>query len=374
MARRPALIAKKAKKNRVTQSESYLVNVKYLGDEPVFTKPMSQSDYATALSWYNYMCDTNTAREYIDAYLKSMNRPNDIKRMKRVPDAWIPTTAAWVCRMLIKEYQLPPNANIFVQDQLAQALARSTKEEPKEETTVPVVSIQERMRERQHEIIGEIEEMVDAEEGFSLYDWLKSNQIPAAYSQPIVQKYGPWLLELLEASIGEDEQLKEAYRYLTKKQLQQKIDFFTKLIADAEKYGDVAKKTRAPRKPRAVSVEKKLKHLRFQKESAEFKIASINPEKIIGCQELWTFNTKYKVVTVFRAIDRGGLQINRSAIAGYDEKTSGSKGVGRKCEMVLDKLQNGGKIVLRKLMDELKTDKPLQARINENTILIKVLQ
>ena len=42
--------------------------------------------------------------------------------------------------------------------------------------------------------------------------------------------------------------------------------------------------------------------------------------------------------------------------------------------MVLDKLQNGGKIVLRKLMDELKTDKPLQARINENTILIKVLQ
>ena len=150
-------------------------------------------------------------------------------------------------------------------------------------------------------------------------------------------------------------------------------DTLNKLVEDAEKYGSVTKKTRTPRKPRAVSVEKKLKHLKYQKEDNTLKIASINPEKILGAQELWTFNTKYKVVTVFRAIDRGGLQINRSSITGFDEKASESKGCGRKPEIVLDKLQNGGKIVLKKLMSELKTDKPLQVRINENTILMKVM-
>ena len=134
----------------------------------------------------------------------------------------------------------------------------------------------------------------------------------------------------------------------------------------------MTKKTRAPRKPRPVSVEKKLKSFKYQKEDNTFKIASINPEKVIGAQELWTFNTKYKIVTVFRAIDRGGLQVKGTSIIGYDEKNSASKGCGRKPEEILSKLQNGGKIILRKLMDELKTDKPLQYRINENTILVRV--
>ena len=91
--------------------------------------------------------------------------------------------------------------------------------------------------------------------------------------------------------------------------MKDRVVFFNKLIDDAQRYGNVTKKTRAPRKPRTISMDKKLKSLKYQKENNEFKIASINPEKIIGAQELWTFNTKYKIVTVFRAIDRGGLQV-----------------------------------------------------------------
>jgi hypothetical protein len=180
-------------------------------------------------------------------------------------------------------------------------------------------------------------------------------------------------MELIEAYEGKDLQLKEAYAHLSKKQLKERIMFFNTLIEDAERYGQVNKKTRAPRKPRPVSMEKKLKNLKYQKEDKIFKIASINPEKIIGAQELWTFNTKYKILTVFRALDRSGLQVKGTTIIGYDEKTSQSKGCGRKPEPIIDKVQNGGKIVLRKIMDELKTDKALQHRVNENTILLRVI-
>jgi hypothetical protein len=76
---------------------------------------------------------------------------------------------------------------------------------------------------------------------------------------------------------------------------------------------------------------------------------------------------------VFRALDRGGLKVNRSSIAGYDPDTSLSKSAGRSADKIVQKIQSGGKIVLRKLMDELKTDKPLQERINENTIIMKVI-
>jgi hypothetical protein len=370
MARRPGMIQKKVKKPRVSQNTAYLVNLKYMGAEPEFLGAMTVGEYGLALNWYNTMCDTNDAREYITEYLTKRNRKAEAKLIAKLDNCWVPTTVAWRCRLINRGYEVPFE-NDFLEKELAKAIARVKKEDtPRVDS---VVSIQDRMRERQSEIIGDIEELLDSGASFSLYDWLKAQNIPATYCPAIVEYYAHWMDDLIQAYEGKDEQLKEAYRYLNKKELKDRIIFFNKLIEDAKRYGDVTKKTRAPRKPRAVSMDKKLKHFKCQKEDNTYKIASVNPEKIIGAQELWTFNTKYKIVTVFRALDRGGLQINRSSITGYDETTSFSKSVGRKPEVVLDKLQKGSKIVLRKLMDELKTDKPLQARINENTVLMKVM-
>lgn len=373
MARRPSLIAKRSKKPRVTRNEAYLVNLKYLGDEPLYTKPLSQGEYGKALSWYNYMCTNSEAREYIIDYLKASKRVNEIKTFRRVPDTWLPTTVAWVCRLLSRGAELPGNPKDFIEERLAFTLSKAKSEEPVETNDTPRQSIQQRMREKGSDIIGEIEEMIDKEQIFSLYDYLKAREVPAVYAPMIIQYYGPWLEELIEAYEGGDDQLKEAYKYLTKKQLGERIKFISNLIEDAEKYGNVAKKTRAPRKPRAQSKEKILKHLKYQKEDNTFKIASINPEKILGAQELWVFNTKYKVLTVFRALDRGGLQVKRSSIIGYDEKASQSKGCGRAAEKVVYNILNSGKINLRKQMEELKTDKQLQDRMNENTILLRVM-
>jgi hypothetical protein len=173
--------------------------------------------------------------------------------------------------------------------------------------------------------------------------------------------------------VGKDPQLKEGYSHLKKKQLDELIKFYHSLIADAERYGDVAKKVRKPRKPRPVSVEKKLKTFKYQKEDANFKIASVNPEKLIGCQELWTFNTKYKMITVLRAADRGGLDVKGTSIINYDEKTSVTKRTGRKPEVFVKKVMETGKIGLRKIMDEMKVAAPLSYRINENTILLRIV-
>jgi len=373
MARRPGLIAKKTKKPRVTRNEAYLVNLKYLGDEPVFTKPLTEGDYARALNWYNYMCDNSDAREYIETYLKNTNRTIEYKKFKKVPDVWIPTTAAWVCRMMSKGYNLPDSSKPYFEKRLKETLSKAKEEDKSVEVDTPKVSIQDRIKEKAQDIIGDIEELIDRGETFSLYEWLKAKEVPALYAPMIVSKYAPWLDELIEALEGSDEQLKEAYKGLTKKQLRERVEFFSKLIEDSERYGNVAKKTRTPRKPRAVSVEKKLKGLKFQKEDNTFKIASVNPEKIIGAQELWTFNTKNKVLTVFRALDRGGLQVKGTSIIGYDEKNSVSKRTGRKPEEYVKRVSDGGKIVLRKLMDDLKNEATFAHRINENTILLKIV-
>ena len=370
MARRPALVAKKVKKPRTTRSETFLVNKKYLGDEPSFKGKLNNLDYMKALNWYNIMCDPSEAREYMETYLKNQARTNELKKFKTISDNRIPTTAAWIARMHARGVQLPDTAIPFLENKLKESLTFSKQEKVEEETTK--VSVQDRMRDKASDIIGEIEALIDSGEEFSVYEWLKKNEIPAAYSNAIVSYYAPWLAELLEASDGEDNQLKEGYRHFTKKQLRNRIEFFNNLIEEAERYGSNTKKARAPRKPRTVSVEKKLKNLKYQKEDQNFKIASIPPEKIVGAQELWTFNTKYKTLTVFRALDRGGLDIKGSSVTKYDENTSVTKRTGRNPEVYIEKVLKGGKIVLRKLMDELKHEASFAHRINESTILLKV--
>lgn len=369
MARRAALIAKKVKKPRTSRSEAYLINRKYMGDEPEFLGAMTEGEMTIAYNWYNTMADKSDIKEYTETWLKNQNRLTELKKFRAVPDEWVNHTCGAIARLINRGYDVPATSKKFLEERIAYTL---TKAKVQTNNSIPKASVQDRMRERQNDIIGDIEELIDNGETFSLYEWLKAKEIPAVYCPSIVSHYSPCLGELIEALEGKDPQLKEAYGHMTKKQLRERIDFFNKLIEDAERYGNVTKKTRAPRKPRAISVEKKLKNLKYQKEDNTFKIASINPEKLIGCQELWTFNTKNKVLTVFRAIDRGGLQVKGTSIINYDEATSISKRTGRKPEEYVKKVQEAGKVTLRKLMDELKGDIPLAYRINENTILLKI--
>ena len=375
MARRPALVKRKPKTVRVTKSEAYIVNKKHLGDEPIIVGEISVSK---CLNWYNYMCTSSDARDYLKDYFKNTGKPELAKKLSKISDTDLPTTAAWLCRMMSRGYKPQGTTMQFVSSALINMWSK-TKEETVEKSEKSTVSIQDRMKERAHDIIGEIEGMIDdyiyENQEFSLYNWLQSNEIPAAYASSIIAKLSPVLEELLEAYDGKCEQLKEGYRNYKKTDIKKLIAFYNTLIEDAERYSSNTKKVKTARKPRTVSVEKKIKNLKFQKEDATYKIASVSPEKIIGASELWTFNTKYKTFTVLRAIDRGGLQVKGTSITNYAEESSFTKSMGRKepTEMV-KRILEGGKLVLRKVMDDLKTEKPLAYRINENTILLRVVQ
>jgi hypothetical protein len=72
------------------------------------------------------------------------------------------------------------------------------------------------------------------------------------------------------------------------------------------------------------------------------------------------------------ATDQAGLGVKGSGIENYKYSESISKTL-RKPKDVLDRVLNGGKIVLRKVMGEINS-KPseLNGRINKDTILLRV--
>ena len=376
MSRRPNLIKHAKKATRLTRSESYLANVKYLGEEPTFdvTKVMTNLEYMNALSWYNYMCSTEDAREYIITYLEFQERFDDVVKFKKVSDVRVNMTAAWIARILMNGYQPPDSSIPFFEQKLTHSFTGLEKTFKEAKTGVVLkFNIQDRIKAKTLDLLGDIESSIDNDTSFSLYDYLKKNNTPPSYCSDVINKYAVVLDELLEAADGKDEQLVEAYRFLNKKQLTSRISFINRIITDAEKYSENTKKTRAPQKPRPIKIETLLKNFKFQKEDNTLKLASVKPERIIGAQELWTYNTKYKTLTVYRASNATGLQIKGTSILNFDTTNSLGKSTGRKNEEFIKRVMTSGKVALRTLMNDIKTNNVFTNRINENTILLKVV-
>ena len=247
--------------------------------------------------------------------------------------------------------------------------------------TAPKISIQQRIAEQVGEYIAQVENELDVfqqkyKSKFDMYKWLLKNNAKSPQASMIAEYYVPVLNELNEVKAKTDQQLNEAYDYLTKGNLDKMIEFVQMIVDDATRWSANTKKTTKTRKKRKRSVEQIIKHFKFKANDTSFKVQSVDPASIVGAKELWVLHTGFvKKIGVYRAIDRGGLNIDRSSIKNYDIANSTEKRIGRNPEETISKVLEGGKVTLRKLTDTLKAkDEEPTGRINKNIILLRVIK
>lgn len=371
-----SLKAKKSVKIKTTRTEQYLINIKYMGEEPIFPidKQLTDQEYSSALSWYNYMCSRSDSREYLETYLKNTNRLIDLKNLKSVPDNKFIEHAGWIARMLSRGVPLTKRSYNHMNLKLVEMLKHSTGKEEKVETK-KVINIQDRIKEKVSNFIGLFDEEID-KSGYtiSMYEMLEKNEIQPTLANRVAEFFKPIADEAQELLKKDcNPQLKEGFNHLTKEQIKQRAAFYRSILDDCDRYAGNVKKQKQQRTPKPMTAEKKLKHFKFMRESKEHKLVSINPEKILGCQELWTFNIKYNTLTRFIALDRGGLDVDRMTITKYNGDTKTYKLTSKKVKDTLETILSGGKRILSKTLAELKEFSVLQERINENVILLKVV-
>lgn len=366
----------KTKRVKASKAAQMLADIKHMGEEP-FQKGESPTDlqYMQALNWYNVMCTKVEAREYLELYLKSKSRASEIKTLRKVPDSRVPDHAAWIARMVSRGVNLTSRSVNKMESLLKECYlhVEQPKIEVKKQNTTPKPTIQERVRDKVSDFISEFEELID-KQGWtaSMYDELQKKQLPPNLAKQVADFYAPIADEASELVSKQcDPKLKEGYSSYTQTQLKQRAQFYTQVVSDCQRHGTNTKKQRSVRKKKVPTVEKRLKHFKYQKESKEFRIVSINPEKLFGAEELVVFNTKTKILTHFVALDRGGLNVNRTSITNLDETKSKSYRIGRKAVENVEIVLRGGKRAYSKMLDSL-TPSTLQQRINENTILLRI--
>jgi hypothetical protein len=356
------------------------------GTEPSWTNQDEISNLKIAeiraLNWYNYFCDNKQAKTFVVEYMASIGRPKEEISLIVSSDASIPVQLGWVARMMCMGYE-PSDTfkNFFVKEfKTVIETAKKTKK-PKAPTvtlTAPVVSIQDRIREKASEEVGEIEGLVDdfiaggCKSPPDMQSYLKNRALSSVVQKRMCESFIKRSKEFEDAMNTSDADIKEAYSNFSKVQLRKIKEFYDAIVAETNRAAE-SKPTRKARKVKEKPASVIASKVQYMKDFAELNLKSVLPEKIIGANQVWLYNTKTKLLGMYNADNAKGLTIKGTTIQNFNAETSTGKRL-RKPEVTVKQVLDGGKIVLKKLLDGLST-KPseLTGRINSDTIIVRVI-
>lgn len=245
-----------------------------------------------------------------------------------------------------------------------------------EKSTKPIVSIQDRLHSKVEDYISSIEEQVDdyIDSGYKMkydvYNHLLELGCKAAHARKMRPFYVDCFNELVDLYNQEDEYYIEAWSSLRPKHQKMLMDFYGVIVDDLDRIIKNSTAQRKPRKKKTLSASRLINKLKYQQEFSDLKLVSINPEKIIGANELWVFNTKNNKLGVYKAVNTiRGFSVKGCTIQHFDESESVEKTARKPQEAVSILKKRSLKNVLQNMTTK---ERQLTGRINAQTILLGV--
>ena len=235
------------------------------------------------------------------------------------------------------------------------------------------------LRLKQENVIGSIEEVLDNgiydPTGYSPYDELIKNNHAQSTAKAVVEYYKPIRDEAKELVEKKTPDLVEAFNHMSTAVRKKYLAFLDHIVADATRYMLAKKATRKVSIPRPKSAYSQISKMNYAKDSAEYKITSIDPLLIVGARRVWVFNTKYKQLTEFVSNERDGFTVKGSTLQKIDLDRS-RKITLRKPNEFLPVIQGHTQKQIDTAYRQLTTkSKPRSdGRINKDTLIMRVFE
>lgn len=364
-------------KQNVKKKIAATAEVKYVGTEPVIIGKVEDSNdprLIDAFNWYNYMHTVEQGKVWLLAAMKKLGYLKEqIDAVKNAPTWRTGMTVCSYSKMIINGTELPKSSIEFVRSRIEENIRYGMKSKKiEEEPKTNVVDVQARIRDKANNLIAEIETEIDNHyydgKAFSLYEYLRKNEVSGQIAGYVKNYYTKQNDQLQNP----DAQIKEAYG----KKLKFAQTFFASIIEDCDRYVGNKNTTRV-RKPRVAKekpVTKIVEQVKYQKEHAPLKLVSANPIEIVKANSVWLYNTKYNTISVIYAQGPAGLSVKGTTIIGFDPETSITKTL-KKPEENLKIVLSGGKIIIKKFMGTINSKEyKATGRINSDTIILKVVK
>jgi hypothetical protein len=267
------------------------------------------------------------------------------------------------------------------------ALDRDDDEDaPKvEKPVVYVPNIQERLREAAGEMSEELDAAIDAwitdpeafdPKEFKIVNLLRGKGAKAAHARYIKTFFARGQNELLELASGNaDDQLREAYKHNSRKNVNKLITFYESIMAACDQIAAEAKVMKKPRAKKVKPAEDLVKKLKFLIKDDKLGIVSVPPAGIIGAQGVVVFNVKTRKIGYYISKTSQGLGVKSTSLTDFSEK-SFQKTMRKPPEQLKEfKEQNTQKRFETWFTKGIKTTETLlNGRFNEDTIILKVFK
>lgn len=254
-----------------------------------------------------------------------------------------------------------------------------------EKALAPVINIQDRIREQAVGMSDELDAAIDSwivspeefdPKAFKIVNLLRGKGAKAAQARYVKGFFQSGHTELLELASGEaDEQLREAYRHNSRKNVKKLIDFYESISAACDQIIAEAKVLKKVRTKKVKPAEELVKKVKFRLTDDKLGITSVPPAQLIGAQNAVVFNTKTRKIGYYISTSSAGLTVKGTSLINFTEKSS--QKTLRKPEVQLKefKEQNTQKRVENWFTKNVKTTETvLNGRLNEDIVILKVFK
>jgi hypothetical protein len=384
MARRPSLIKAKSSK-KTTRAPRRGVNRFSL---------MPTDNWDKARFFAHYDLERKDCGTKVKEYIKKNFDKDVLTKVNRLPDWKVDMNSHWAATAHLLEVNpdLVPDGYKtglvkWIETLALEGAALTSKKEETEGEEKPkkTVNIQEIMREKADEALGDIEALFDefVDSGYSkdfsvnkkVVGALSARNVLPQHLASAIKRYQRLLDEYLEAQAGKCEQLNEGYANYSKMQLRYAIKVIEDIIAEMNGYISLKQVSKKPRAKKVVPVERvvaKLKHCKsFKDDALKLELVGLSPVKLHQCAEAWVYDTAKRKMHHYVADDYSKcLMVKGNTVIGFDKKESGMKTLRKPVEQI--KALMGSKPAARKYFKEIKAVEAVpNGRFNAGMIILK---
>ena len=341
-----------------------------------------RASIASALNWYNSAFKGKDSQKAMLDYV-TKNHKKHLPAVKAASSGMVATYGN-LARMIMNGCSdlsviAKVDAYVFKLSEEGKKSLSVKKELVQAKAAGRVVSIQERVNDQVREYLGEIEGEVDEfvlnkckKSSFNLYNWLQAREVKGVHTRKIKAFYKDIYVELREVIAGTDEQLNEGYAFLTKAKQKKYAQFIAKLISDSDEWINNCNSKRKTRKRKVKTPGELVSKLKYKVSDDTYKITSVDPVDILDASQVWVFDTKTRFL--YKYISDVGIAVKGTTLKEWNEDQSFKKKI-RKPDLILPDVVSGGKVKLRKLMDEIKAkETKVTGRVNGEMVIVRVVR
>lgn len=370
------------------------------GNEPTWenidTLTTQEYVYKTqqAINWYYKFYSKKEGQEWLIAWYTNHfpKRHNNIKYLNAAKSDSISNLLCciyaleqqgWKARFSILRHVVK-DLDKAIANGLERKEAASTTDEASDISVIQP-TVQERVREQAGVMCEELDIALDSftmnpdsfdPKAFKIVNLLRNKGVKAAHARYIRGFFLRGHLELKELASGNaDDQLREAYRHISRKNIRKLIEFYDLIETACQQIIGEAKILRKPRAKKVKPVEELVKKVKFLASDDSLGIASVPPTQLIGAQMAVVFNVKTRKLGLYITKTTNGLTVTGASIDNYSEKSI-QKTLRKPAEQLkaLRELNTQRRVDTWFTKEVTTTDTVLSGRLGEDTLIIRVFK